>query len=81
MGYIINKSVGYFQQGGCLYKPTSGKMFFANVYICGGFWQIQSQLYVHCIIVMYDLLSGVSAMKLVEKHAQRWLYAMINVIM
>ena len=24
MGYIINQSCGDFQQGGCLYKPTSG---------------------------------------------------------
>ena len=24
MAYIMNKSGGDFQQGGCLYKPTSG---------------------------------------------------------
>ena len=24
MAYIMNESVGDFQQGGCLYKPTSG---------------------------------------------------------
>ena len=24
MAYIINQSYGDFQQGGCLYKPTSG---------------------------------------------------------
>ena len=24
MVYIVNESGGYFQQGGCLYKPTSG---------------------------------------------------------
>ena len=24
MAYIINQSCGDFQQGGCLYKPTSG---------------------------------------------------------
>ena len=24
MAYIMNESAGYFQKGGCLYKPTSG---------------------------------------------------------